>query len=103
MYITLFISDGRGMGHPRCHTLYCQPRTQIRSLDRKPLTVALTGNYMGRRLVYYQCITDMPCMTLGESLSVFRCCNDADHRGCYRGDVRESDDDTEGVGLSLSV
>ena len=23
-----------GMGHPRCHTLHCQPRTQMRCLDR---------------------------------------------------------------------
>ena len=40
----------------------------------------------------------------GEALSGVRCCNDAlDYRECYRGGVGESDEDTERVGLSLSV
>ena len=38
----------------------------------------------------------MPCMALGESSGVFRCCNDADYQGCNRIGVRESDEDTEG-------
>ena len=43
-------------------------------------------------------------MTLGESLRGVRCCNDAlNYRECYRGGVGESDEDTERVGLSLSV
>ena len=45
----------------------------------------------------------MPCMTLGESLRVFRCCNDANHRGYYRGDVRESDEDTERVDKQINL
>ena len=36
-------------------------------------------------------------MTLGESLGVFRYCNDAQHRGCNRIGVRETGEDTEGV------
>ena len=39
----------------------------------------------------------MPCMTPAESLRGVRCCNDADHRRCCRGDVRESDEDTKRV------
>ena len=57
----------------------------------------------GRRRAYLQCITDMPCKALGESLRAFRCCNDPYHRGCYRAGVRESDEDKERMPLSLSV
>jgi len=59
--------------------------------------------WTGQRYAHLQCLKDMPCMTLGESLGVFKCCNDADKRGCNRIGVRESGEDIEGVGLSLSV
>ena len=101
MFLSLFYSTGRH-GPPRCHTLYCQPRTEIRCLVWKPLIAALTGNRMGRRLVHRQCITDMPCMTLGESLRGFRCCNNAG-TGVLERRCTESDDDTERVALSLSA
>ncbi len=29
MYISLYISDGRGMGHPQCLSIYAQAATQI--------------------------------------------------------------------------
>ena len=54
-------------------------------------------------LCHLQCLKDMPCMTLGESPGVFRCCNDSDYRGSNRIGVRDSDEKTERVILSLSV
>jgi hypothetical protein len=77
--------------------------TQIVSQDRQPQTVVVWCNQMSHLNAHLQCLTDMPCMTLGDSLGVFRCCNDADHRGCNRIGVWESDEDTERVVLSLSV
>ena len=65
--------------------------------------LVMEGVWTGQCYAQLQCITDMPCMTLRESLGVFRYCIDAKHRGCNRIGVWESGDDTEGWGVSLSV
>jgi hypothetical protein len=48
--------------------IYTQAATQIGSQDRQPQAVVLCANPMGHLHVHLQCLTDMPCMTLGESL-----------------------------------
>ena len=56
-----------------------------------------------QRYVHLQCLKEMPGMTLGASLSVFRCRNNAEQWECSRIGIWESDEDTERVGLLLSV
>ena len=59
---------GVGMNHPRCLRIYTQAVTQIGVQDRQPQAVVVCTHPMGHWHAHLQCITDMPCMTLGESL-----------------------------------